>query len=57
VLKRVFGRKTEKIIEDWRKLLNEKLYNLNCLPNIIRMKSRRMVWTGHEPRMGEKKCL
>jgi hypothetical protein len=38
------------------KLHNVELYNLYSSPNIIRMmKSRRMRWTGHVERMGEKR--
>jgi hypothetical protein len=44
------------IMGDWRKLHNEELHNLYSSPNIIRMiKSRRMRWAGHVPRMGAKK--
>jgi hypothetical protein len=40
----------------WRKLHNEELHNLYSSPSIIRkMKSRRMRWTGHVARMGEKR--
>jgi hypothetical protein len=44
------------VIGGWRKLHNEVLHNLYCLPSIIRMiKSRRMRWAGHVARMGEKR--
>jgi hypothetical protein len=37
-------------------LHNEELHNLYSSPSIITMiKSRRMRWSGHVPRMGEKK--
>jgi hypothetical protein len=40
----------------WRELYNEELHNLYSSPEIIRMiKSRRMRWTGHVARNGEKK--
>jgi hypothetical protein len=40
----------------WRKLHNEELHGLYSSPSIIRMiKSRRMRWTGHVARMGEKR--
>jgi hypothetical protein len=43
------------VIGDWRKLHNEKLYNLYCSPNIIKIrKSRRMRWAGHVARMGRR---
>jgi hypothetical protein len=39
----------------WRKLHNERLNNLYSLPSIIRMiKSRRMRWSWHLARVGEK---
>jgi hypothetical protein len=38
----------------WRKLYNDKLHNLYCSPNIVRMiKSRRMRWAGHVACMGD----
>jgi hypothetical protein len=41
---------------EWRKLHNEELHDLYSLPSIIRiMKLRRMTWTGHVTRMGEKR--
>jgi hypothetical protein len=40
----------------WRKLHNEELHKLYSSPNIIRaIKSRRMIWTGHIARMGDKR--
>jgi hypothetical protein len=40
----------------WIKLHKEKLHDLYSSPRIIRiMKSRRMRWTGHVARMGEKR--
>jgi hypothetical protein len=45
VLRRIFGLKRDEVMGDWRKLLNEEVYNLYSLPNIIRMiESRRMRW-------------
>jgi hypothetical protein len=53
VLRRVFGPTTDEVIRGWRKLHNEKLYDLYSSPSIIRMiKSRRMRWAGHVARMG-----
>jgi hypothetical protein len=38
---------------EWRKFHNEELHNLYSSPNIIRtIKSRKMSWRGHVPRMG-----
>jgi hypothetical protein len=46
-------RRGNEITGGWGKLHNEGLHKLYCLPNVIRMiKSRRMIWTGHVPRMG-----
>jgi hypothetical protein len=47
VLRSVVGRKREKLagVGGWRKLHNEKFYNLYASPNIIRvLKSRMMRW-------------
>ena len=39
-----------------KKLRNEELNDLYCSPNVIRViKSRRMRWTGHVARMGERR--
>jgi hypothetical protein len=56
VLGRIFGRKRDEVMCGWRKLHNEEPHNFYSLPSIIRMiKSRRMRWTGHVGRMGEKR--
>jgi hypothetical protein len=44
------------VIGGWRKLHNDELHNLYYSPSIIRIiKTRRMRWTGHVARMGEKR--
>ena len=54
VLRRVFGAKRNEATGEWRKLHNEKLSDLYCLPNIVRVvKTRRMRWAGNVARMGE----
>jgi hypothetical protein len=56
VLRRIFGPKRNEVTGGWRKLCNEELHNFYTSPNIIRMiKSRRMRWVGHLPRMGTKR--
>jgi hypothetical protein len=56
VLRRIFGRKRDEVTGEWRKLNNEELRELYSLPSIIRIiKSRRLRWTGHVARMGEKR--
>ena len=46
----------DEVIREWRKLHNEDLNNLYSSPNIVRViKSRRMRWTGHVARMGERR--
>jgi hypothetical protein len=48
--------KRDEVTRDWRKLHNEELHNLYCSPSKIRMnKSRRMRWTRHVARIGEKR--
>ena len=54
VLRGVFGPKRDEVTGEWRRLHNEELSDLYCLPNIVRVvKSRRMRWAGHVARMGE----
>jgi hypothetical protein len=56
VLRRIFGPKRNQVTGEWRKLHNEELHDLYCLPSIIRIiKSRRMRWAGHVARIGEKR--
>jgi hypothetical protein len=56
VLRRLFGPKRDEVTGEWRKLHNEELRDLYSSPTIIRIiKSRRMRWTGHVARMGEKR--
>jgi len=53
VLRRIFGPKKDEVTREWKKLHNEKLDDLYCSPNIVRViKSRRMGWAGHVARMG-----
>ena len=48
--------KRDKVTGEWRKLCNEKLNDLYCSPNIVRViKPRRMKWAGHVARMGERR--
>jgi hypothetical protein len=52
---RVF-RRMDEVTGGWRKLHNEELLAFYSSPSIIKMiKSRRMRWTGHVARMGEKR--
>jgi hypothetical protein len=56
VLRKIFGPKRDEVTGEWRKLHNKKLLDLYSSPSIIRIiKSRRMRWTGHVARMGEKR--
>jgi hypothetical protein len=56
VLRGIFGPKRDEVTGGWRKLHNEELHNLYSSPSIIIMiKQRRMRWTGHVARIGEKR--
>jgi hypothetical protein len=56
VLRRIIGPKRDEVTGEWRKLHNEKLYDLYSLPNVIQLiKSRRMRWAGHVASTGEKR--
>jgi len=52
VLRRIFGRRRDKVTGDWRRSHNEELNDLYSSPNIVWViKSRRMRWAGHVARM------
>ena len=56
VLRRIFGPRRDEVTGEWRRLHNEKLNDLYCSSNIVRViKSRRMRWAGHVARMGEER--
>jgi hypothetical protein len=56
VLRKIFGPKRDEVTGECRKLHNEDLPDLHSSPSIIRMMDlRRMRWTGHVARMGEKR--
>jgi hypothetical protein len=46
----------KEVTGEWREKYHEKLNDLYCSPNTVRMiKSRRMRWAGHVARLGERK--
>jgi len=52
----LFGLKRDEVTGEWRKLHNEELSDLCCLPNVVRvLKSRIMRWVGHVARMGQER--
>ena len=52
---RIFGPKRDEVTEQWSKLHNEYLNDIQSSPNILRViKSRRMKWARHVARMGER---
>ena len=55
-LRRIFGPKRDEVKGEWKILHNEERNDLYYSPNIVRViKSRRMRWTGHVARMGERR--
>ena len=53
MLRRIFGPKSDVVIGEWRTLSNEKLTDLYCSPNTVRVIKSRMRWTGHVACMGK----
>jgi hypothetical protein len=53
---RIFQFKRDEVTGEWRRLHNKELYALYSSPNIIRViKSRKLRWTGHVARVGERR--
>jgi hypothetical protein len=53
MLRRIYGPKRDEVTGGWRKLHNEELHDLYCLPSIIRIvQSMKMRWEGHVVQMG-----
>ena len=53
VLRRIFEPKRDTVTGEWRKLNNEELNDLHCLPNNVQViKLRRIKWVGHVTHMG-----
>jgi len=56
VLRRIVGSKRGEVTGEWRVLRNEELNDMYSSPKTVRViKSRRMRWTGHVARMGERR--
>jgi len=56
VLGKILVPKKDEVIEEWRKLLKEELYDLYCSPSIVRViKAKRIRWAGHVARIGERR--
>jgi len=56
VLSRIFGPKRDEVPGEWRKVYNEELSDVYSSQNIIWViKSRRMRWSEHIARMGERR--
>jgi hypothetical protein len=56
LLRRIFGPKRDEVTGEWRKVHYEELNDLYFLPTIFRViKLRRMRWSGHVARMGERR--
>jgi len=51
-----YGPRRDKVTGEWRRLHNEELNDQYSSPNNVRViKSRRMRWAEHMPRMGEER--
>jgi len=56
VMRKIFRPKRDEVTGVWKRLHNEKLNDLYCSPDVIRViKSRRTRWTGHVGRRGERR--
>jgi len=58
VMRRIFGPRRDEVTGEWMKLHNEEPNYFYPSPNIFRViKSRRMRWSGHVTRIGERRGL
>jgi len=58
VLRRIFGRRRDEVMGEWKRLHNEELNDFYPSPNIVRViKSRRMRWAGHVTRMVDERGM
>ena len=57
VLRKIFGPKWDVVTGEWRRLHSEELNDLYSPPNIRVIKSRRIKWTEHVARMGERRVV
>jgi hypothetical protein len=55
VLRRIFGPKKVEVTGEWRRLHNKELYALYSSNIIWVIKSRKLRWTRHVARMGERR--
>jgi len=56
VMRRIFGPKREKVLREWRKLLNKELNDMYSSPNTVWViQSRIMRWVGHVAYNGVKR--
>jgi hypothetical protein len=56
VVRRIFGPKRDVVRGELRRLHNKELNDLYSSPTVVRViKSRRMRWSGHVARMGERR--
>ena len=53
----IFRPRRDEVTEEWKKLHNQEMNDMNCSPNIVRViKSKGMRWAGHVARMrGERR--
>jgi hypothetical protein len=57
VLRSIFGRKRDEVVEEWRKLHNEDLHDLYFSPNIIRVTKKNETYGVCNTYGGEERCM
>jgi hypothetical protein len=57
-MQKMFRPKKDEVMGGWKKLNNEELHDLYCLPSIIRItKSRRMMGRAYSMNAAEEECI